>query len=359
MSLIRFTCVLEQIVLAMVCLAPTVSLAQTDEADPIVPQNLLKLIHTPEVQRELGLEADKRLLAILKDLDRVWWPARNLPDSKQVEAIKGLEAKLLDALKPLVTPAKLTRLREIEVQSQGTRSLLRPEIAKAIGLNDEQLFTLRKAFIETDALARKLAAKSGGDPDLEKQLQSARDDEKRTVDSVLTATHRQALGKMIGETFDTMSLKRIFPLAPELSDSGEWAGSGRASLESERGKVILVHFYAFQCHNCVANFEHYKRWHKTLSKKGVTVIGIQTPETQAERDPTLVKQAATKKGFEFPVLIDLKSTNWNAWGNTMWPTVYIVDKNGYIRSWWQGELNWQGASGDKTIEKLIDELLAE
>ncbi|HAC90510.1 MAG TPA: hypothetical protein DCF63_07725 [Planctomycetaceae bacterium] len=66
-----------------------------------------------------------------------------------------------------------------------------------------------------------------------------------------------------------------------------------------------------------------------------------------------------KKGFEFPVLIDLKSENWNAWGNTMWPTVYVIDKKGYIRSWWQGELNWQGATGDKSIENLVDELLAE
>lgn len=359
MILFRFTSVLEQIVLAIVCLATNIALAQTEEAEAIVPQNLLKLVHTSEVQRELGLEGDKRLLVILKDLDRVWWPARNLPESKQVEAIKGLEVKLLDALKPILTPAKIRRLREIEVQSQGTRSLIRPEIAKAVGLDDQQLLAIKTAFVETDALARKLAAKTGGDPEIEKKLQSARDKEQSTINGLLTAAHRQALGKLIGEKFDTMSLKRIYPLAPELTDSGEWAGSGRASLESERGKVVLVHFYAFQCHNCVANFEHYKRWHQTLSKKGVSVIGIQTPETQAERDPTLVKQAATKKGFEFPVLIDLKSTNWNAWGNTMWPTVYIVDKNGYIRSWWQGELNWQGATGDKTIEKLIDELLAE
>ncbi len=359
MILFRFTSVLEQIVLAIVCLAPTVALAQTDETEAIVPQNLLKLIHTSEVQRELGLEGDERLLVLLKDLDRVWWPARILPEAKQVETINGLEAKLLDALKAILPPAKLRRLREIEVQSQGTRSIIRPEIAKAVGLNNQQLMTIKSAFAETDAIARKLAAKTGGDPDLEKQLKSARDEEQQKINGLLTASHRQALGKLVGEAFDTMSLKRVYPIAPELTDSGEWAGSGIASLESERGKVVLVHFYAFQCHNCVANFDHYKRWHQALSKKGVSVIGIQTPETQAERDATLVKQAATKKGFEFPVLIDLKSTNWDAWGNTMWPTVYVIDKNGYIRFWWQGELNWQGATGDKTIEKLIDELLAE
>jgi peroxiredoxin len=359
MNLFQFAKALGRLTLAIVLLAPNLARSQTKESEANVPQNLLKLIHTSEVQQELGLEGDKRLLTILKEIDRIWWPARILPEEKQLATIRTLEAKLLDSLKLIVTPAKLRRLREIEAQSQGTRSLIRPEIAKSVGLDDQQLHALKTAFIETDSLARKLAAKSGGDPELEKQLQSARDKEQSTINGLLTNTHRQALAQVIGEHFDTMSLKRIYPLAPELMDSGEWAGSGRTTLESERGKVVLIHFYAFQCHNCVANFEHYKRWHEALSKKGVSVIGIQTPETPAEGEPTLVKQAAVKQGFSFPVLIDLKRENWDAWGNTMWPTVYVIDKNGYIRYWWQGELNWQGATGDKTIENLIEELLAE
>jgi hypothetical protein len=57
--------------------------------------------------------------------------------------------------------------------------------------------------------------------------------------------------------------------------------------------------------------------------------------------------------------MDLKSENWKAWGNTMWPTVYVIDKKGYLRHWWQGELNWQGATGDQTIERIADDLLKE
>lgn len=333
--------------------------SQSNDVEPLIPQNLLKLIHAPEVQKELGVLDDRRLLEILKEIDVVWWPSRILPESKQVETIRDLETRLLELLKPILTPEKLRRFREIEVQSQGTRALVRPGIAKAIGLNEQQLIELKKALVATDAIARKLHEKPGGDPELEKQLNTAREKEQDAINGILTLANRQSLAKLIGQPFDTMSLKRIFPLAPELIDSGQWAGSGQPTLKSLQENVVLVHFYAFQCHNCVANFDHYIRWHKTLSEKGVKVIGIQTPETQAERDPNLVKQAAMKKGFEFPVLIDLKSENWNAWGNTMWPTVYVIDKKGYIRSWWQGELNWQGATGDKSIENLVDELLAE
>ena len=347
------------IAFALFTLVPGFAYSQTTEVEPLVPQSLLKLVHTPEVQKELGLEGDARLLEILKDVDRVWWPSRNLPKAKQVETTRELETRLIDALSKILSPATMRRLRELEIQSQGTRALVRPEIAGDVGLDAKDLRKLKAACLVTDSLASHLNEKRDGDADLEQQLQTARRKEQSLLNGLLTNSHRRDLAKLVGEPFNMLELKRIYPLAPELIDSGEWAGTGRTTLESERGKVVLVHFYAFQCHNCVANFKHYNKWHDSLAKKGVTVIGIQTPETSAERDSKLVQVAAKEQGFEFPVLIDLKNSNWDTWGNTMWPTVYVIDKNGYIRSWWQGELNWQGATGDRTIEALVDELLME
>lgn len=39
--------------------------------------------------------------------------------------------------------------------------------------------------------------------------------------------------------------------------------------------------------------------------------------------------------------------------------MYLVDKNGYIRYWWYGELDWKGAGGHKLMQKRIERLLAE
>ena len=87
------------------------------------------------------------------------------------------------------------------------------------------------------------------------------------------------------------------------------------------------------------------------------MIGIQTPETSLERKPDAIREAAQERDLQFPILIDLDSENWKAWSNTMWPTVYVIDRDGYIRHWWQGELNWKGATGDQTIEGLVQELI--
>ena len=333
---------------------------EESEKTPVIPQTLLKLIHAPEVQEELGLNVDEdTLLAVLRKIDGLWWRSRNLSEDRQRETVGELEKQLLTELKSLLKEGKIKRLREIEVQSQGTRALLRVGVAKAVGLSSSQSQEIQKVFLETDNLARKVLENPKDRSELERELTAARETEQRRLNELLTPAQRMSLGKLVGKPFDTAILKRIYPLAPELIDSGEWTGGRPTTLADQHGKVVLIHFYAFQCHNCVANFDHYNRWQKTLADRGVTVIGIQTPETSAERNVALVKAAAKEKGFQFPVLIDLQNKNWDAWGNTMWPTVYVVDKKGYIRSWWQGELNWQGATGDKSIETLVDQLLAE
>lgn len=43
----------------------------------------------------------------------------------------------------------------------------------------------------------------------------------------------------------------------------------------------------------------------------------------------------------------------------MWPTVYLIDKDGYMRSWWMGELNWKGAGAQNMMRDRIKKMLAE
>ena len=89
------------------------------------------------------------------------------------------------------------------------------------------------------------------------------------------------------------------------------------------------------------------------------MLGIHTAETAAERDGANVRKAALEAGLTFPILIDQDRLNWDAWGNSMWPSVYLIDKQGYVRYWWYGELNWKGAEGERRLRKRIEELLDE
>lgn len=327
-----------------------------------VSQNVLNLIHAKEVQAELKFTPDELVKweKGLREIDRKWWPSRNLPQDKQRTLAADLETKVIAGLKKIRGQEAVDRLRQIEAQSQGARMLARPEVSEYLGLDASQHKQLLDLFHKNDAMAAKLA-KSSGDANSQaaQDLNDAKASEPEMAVKLLSADQKARLQSIVGKPFDTSKLDRIYPFAPELADSGYWISSNHPQLASLKGSVVLVHFYAFQCHNCVANFDHYKRWDESLKKKGVHLIGIQTPETPDERDPKKVTAAALEQGFEFPVLIDVENKNWDAWGNTMWPTVYVIDKKGYIRYWWQGELNWEGATGDKRIETLVDQLLAE
>ena len=89
------------------------------------------------------------------------------------------------------------------------------------------------------------------------------------------------------------------------------------------------------------------------------ILGVHTPETKAERETKSVLEKAKKEEFTFPIVIDNEKKIWNAWGNSMWPSVYLIDKSGRLRYWWYGELNWNQAGGQKIMEEKIRELLAE
>lgn len=130
-------------------------------------------------------------------------------------------------------------------------------------------------------------------------------------------------------------------------------------MQQLHGRVVAVHFWAFGCINCVRNLPWYQGWHQSYAGQGLTVLGLHTPETERERSFENLQSEVKAKQIAYPVAMDGKSANWQAWGNQIWPAVYLVDKRGYVRYWWYGELNWQGAKGEEIMRVRIEQLLAE
>ncbi len=148
-------------------------------------------------------------------------------------------------------------------------------------------------------------------------------------------------------------------LAPEFRDVKHWINSEPLTMTELRGKVVVVHFWTNGCSNCVNNYPHYKAWQERYSGKDVVILGIHTPETPGERDVERIKSQAAKHGLKFPIAVDNGATNWQAWNNRYWPTVYVVDRRGIVRYGWEGELNFAGQKGEETVRKVIDALLLE
>ncbi|TWT80668.1 Thiol-disulfide oxidoreductase ResA [Planctomycetes bacterium CA13] len=338
--------------------------AYAQTAFPTLPPVLLQMIRDDTVHQDLGISESQiqEIRGVLVDVDGPWFRARIQPAKEQQEIINAMTTQLQTRLKTILTPEQQTRLTQLQRQALGSRMVLRNDLRDTLEISDSQLTEFVESFKETDKRSNELQQSlSKGEltaDEVQKELGELQANERQSFVDVLTTKQRSSIGALTGKPFSFASVQRTYPLAPELVDDGvTWIQGTPVKLADLRGKVVALHFYAFQCINCRRNLPHYSAWHTDYADKGLVVIGIQRPETSTERDISAVRAAAKKEGIEYPVLMDLESSNWDAWGNTMWPTVYLIDKKGFIRRWWQGEMNWQGTEGEKDMRQSVEQLL--
>lgn len=152
--------------------------------------------------------------------------------------------------------------------------------------------------------------------------------------------------------FDNLN-NSFYPLAPELIDGGQWFNSQPLTLNSLRGKVVLIDFWTYTCINCIRTLPYLKSWHEKYKDKGLVIIGVHTPEFEFEKNPDNVEKAIKDFGLEYPIMQDNNYDTWNAYNNRYWPAKYFIDKDGKVRSTHFGEGEYDES------EKLIQELLKE
>jgi peroxiredoxin len=362
---------MHQLSLAVILFTATVSLGLFDSQraraadEPLVPPVLLQMVRDPAIHHELNLSASQidQVMEATDAIDPILWPSRILPVEQRAKITDELSARLWAQLVTILDAEQRDRMTQLQRQATGTRMLLRPEVADLLKLTPTVREKIRSLALETDAAASGLQQRlqeGGKMEEIAAETEKLKDRERKGIVALLTPQQQQQIGQLVGQPFNFAQVQRTNPRAPELVGSAQqWVQGTPQSMRQLRGKVVVIHFYAFQCINCRRNLPHYNGWYDDFSSDDVVVIGIQTPETAAERDAEKVTAALESEGISYPVLFDPESENWKAWGNTMWPTVYLVDREGFIRTWWQGELNWQGATGEQQYRQYIRQLVAE
>ena len=141
-------------------------------------------------------------------------------------------------------------------------------------------------------------------------------------------------------------------VAPDLS-AGEWINSEPLKLKDLRGRVVLIEFWTFGCINCRNTLPFVNSWHDRYREKGLTVIGVHSPEFDEERDVENLRRQVVSLGIRYPVVSDNDYRTWNAYKVEAWPTIFLLDKQGRIRWMRVGEGNYDET--ERLIQKLLDE----
>ncbi|KNB49189.1 NHL domain-containing thioredoxin family protein [Streptomyces caatingaensis] len=142
--------------------------------------------------------------------------------------------------------------------------------------------------------------------------------------------------------------------APELIGKGGWINTGgkNLSLADLRGKCVVVDFWTFCCVNCLHVLDELRELEEK-HRDTTVVVGVHSPKFVHEAEHRAVVDAVERYGVHHPVLDDPELATWKQYAVRAWPTLVVIDPEGYVVAQHAGE------GHAHALEALVTELEAE
>ncbi|MFI5814208.1 thioredoxin-like domain-containing protein [Streptomyces sp. NPDC051643] len=148
--------------------------------------------------------------------------------------------------------------------------------------------------------------------------------------------------------------RRVRVRAPELIGKGGWLNTGgnALTLADLRGRVVILDFWTFCCINCLHVLDELRELEEK-HRDTVVIIGVHSPKFVHEAEHQAVVDAVERYGVEHPVLDDPELATWKQYAVRAWPTLVVIDPEGYVVAQHAGE------GHAHAIARLVEELEAE
>ncbi len=113
--------------------------------------------------------------------------------------------------------------------------------------------------------------------------------------------------------------------SPPKLDLPRLSGGGRQSLGDYRGKVVVLNFWASCCEPCRAESPLLERWHRRISRRGGTVLGVDVLDVTSDARDFIRKYRLT-----YPMLRDRGGDALADFGVVAYPETFVLDRRGRI-----------------------------
>src|SRR5919197_1690005 len=120
------------------------------------------------------------------------------------------------------------------------------------------------------------------------------------------------------------SLARVGATAPPVALP--LVGGGTADLARDRGKVVVLNFWATWCEPCRAEMPGLQRLADDLQGQPFALYSINLQE-----DPPAIEPFARQLGLRVPILLDSEGDVTRAYGVRALPATFLVDRQGVLR----------------------------
>jgi sugar lactone lactonase YvrE/cytochrome oxidase Cu insertion factor (SCO1/SenC/PrrC family) len=140
--------------------------------------------------------------------------------------------------------------------------------------------------------------------------------------------------------------------APELEGGVGWLNTaGPIHLKDLRGKIVVLDFWTYCCINCIHTLPDLARLEKKYANE-LVVIGVHSAKFDTEKGNDNIKKAILRYEIRHPVVNDANMTIWRTYGVNSWPTLFLIDPEGYVVGRGSGEGLYEPL--DKRIAELIE-----
>jgi peroxiredoxin len=121
-------------------------------------------------------------------------------------------------------------------------------------------------------------------------------------------------------------------------------------LTKEKGRLLIVHFWATWCPPCVEEIPALSKfWETYKGRSDISLYAI-----SVDKDWKTIDAFSAKNPNRLPLYRDGNASTAKRFGTTQYPETYVVNRSGRVIYRVQGAVDWNDPEVRRRIEQLID-----
>jgi cytochrome c biogenesis protein CcmG, thiol:disulfide interchange protein DsbE len=125
---------------------------------------------------------------------------------------------------------------------------------------------------------------------------------------------------------------------------------GDVDLASQRGKVVVLNFWATWCPPCVAEMPSLERLHRALLPEGLSVVTVSADEDEAE-----LRRFVEERALTLPVLKDPGGrVAGGLYRTTGYPETFVLDRDGRLLEHVVGPAEWDAPERIAELRRRLE-----